>query len=78
MDLVDILENEEARTRDRNDFAEALKTVNFLIAEKNKILSGDSKIDDEARELALRFSSILSVLTMLSTFVFSLIYWMIK
>ena len=78
MDLVSILENEEARARDRNDFAEALKTVNFLIAEKNKILSGDSKIDDEARELALRFSSILSVLTMLSTFVFSLIYWMIK
>lgn len=78
IDLVDILENEEARARDRNDFAEALKNVNFLIAEKTKILSGDSKIDDEARELALRFSSILSVLTMLSTFVFSLIYWMMK
>ena len=78
MDLAEILENEEARIRDRNDFGEALKTVNFLIAEKNKILSGDGKIDDEARDLALRFSSILSVLTMLSTFVFSLIYWMIK
>ncbi|MBR6663890.1 MAG: hypothetical protein IKL33_03580, partial [Alphaproteobacteria bacterium] len=63
---------------DHNDFTEALKTVNFLVAEKNKILSGDSKIDEEARELAMRFSSILSVLTMLSTFIFSLIYWMMK
>lgn len=78
MDLVEILENDEARTRDHNDFTEALKTVNFLVAEKNKILSGDSKIDEEARELAMRFSSILSVLTMLSTFIFSLIYWMMK
>ena len=78
MDLVDILENEDARNRDRMDFTEAVKTVNFLIAEKNKILSGDTKIEEEARDLAFRFSSILSVLTMLSTFVFSLIYWMIK
>ncbi|MBQ9236195.1 MAG: protein kinase family protein [Alphaproteobacteria bacterium] len=78
MDIVDILENEEARMRDRADFTEALKTVNFLKAEKNKILSGDNRIDEEARDLALRFSSILSVLTMLSTFVFSIIYWMVK
>ncbi len=78
MDIVDILENEEARIKDKADFTEALKTANFLIAEKNKILSGDNRIDEEARDLALRFSSILSVLTMLSTFVFSIIYWMIK
>ncbi len=78
MDIVDILENEEARIKDKTDFTEALKTANFLIAEKNKILSGDNRIDEEARDLALRFSSILSVLTMLSTFVFSIIYWMIK
>ena len=78
MDIVDILENEEARLRDRTDFTEAVKTANFLLTEKNKILSGDSKIEEEARDLALRFCSILSVLTMLSTFVFSLIYWMMK
>lgn len=78
IDIVNILENEEAKSKDRSDFAEALKNVNFLITEKNKILSGDSKIDEEARSLALRFCSILSVLTMLSTLVFSLIYWMIK
>lgn len=78
IEIVDILENDEARNRDRTDFSEALKSANFLLTEKAKILSGDSKIDDEARDLAFRFCSILAVLTMLSAFVFSLIYWMIK
>jgi hypothetical protein len=78
IDMVEILENEEARHRDRSEFSEALKTANFLLSEKAKILSGDSKLENEARELALRFTSILAVLTMLSAFVFSLIYWMMK
>ena len=78
IEIVDILDNEEARNRDKSDFSEALKNANFLLTEKAKILSGDSKIEDEARDLALRFSSILAVLTMLSAFIFSLIYWIIK
>lgn len=78
IEIVDILENDEARSRDKSDFSEALKNANFLLTEKAKILSGDTKIEDEARDLALRFSSILAVLTMLSAFVFSLIYWVIK
>ena len=78
IDIVNILENDEARNRDRSEYSEALKTANFLLTEKAKILSGDSKIEDEARDLAFRFSSILAVLTMLSTFIFSLIYWVIK
>lgn len=78
IEIVDLLENEEARNKDKTDFSEALKTANFLLTEKTKILSGDSKIEEEARNLAYRFSSILAVLTMLSSFVFSLIYWMMK
>ena len=78
IEIVNLLDNEEARNRDKTDFSEALKTANFLLTEKAKILSGDSKIEDEARDLALRFSSILAVLTMLSAFVFSLIYWILK
>ena len=78
IEIVEILENEEARNRDKTDFSEALKNANFLLAEKAKILSGDSKIEEEARDLAYRFSSILAVLTMLSAFVFSIIYWVIK
>ena len=78
MEVVDILENDEARSIDKNDFSEALKLATFLLSEKSKILSGDSKIENEARDLALRFSSILAVLTMLSAFVFTIIYWTIN
>lgn len=78
IDVAEILENEEARSRDRIEFSEAQNTANFLLAEKAKILSGDSKIEEEARDLAFRFSSILAVLTMLSAFIFSLIYWVVK
>ena len=75
IEIVEILENEEARNKDRSDFSDALKITNFLLNEKAKILSGNSKIEEEARDLAFRFSSILAVLTMLSAFVFTLIYW---
>ncbi len=78
MEIIEILENEEARDKDKSDFSDALKMANFLLTEKAKILSGDSKIENEARDLALRFSSILAVLTMLSAFVFTLIYWTIS
>ena len=78
MEIIEILENEEAREKDKSDFSDALKMANFLLTEKAKILSGDSKIENEARDLALRFSSILAVLTMLSAFVFTLIYWTIS
>ncbi len=78
IDIVEILENEEARNKDRSDFSEALKLTNFLLNEKSKILSGDSKIEEEARDLAFRFSSILAVLTMLSAFVFTIIYWTVS
>lgn len=78
IEIIEILENEEARNRDKSDYSDALKLANSLIAEKTKILSGDSKIEEEARDLAYRFTSIAAVLTMLSTFVFSLLYWMIK
>lgn len=78
IEIVEIIENEEARDKDREEYSETLKLANSLITEKNKILSGSSKVEEEARELALRFTSILAVLTMLSSFVFSIIYWMIK
>lgn len=78
IEIVEILENEEARLKDRSDFSEALKLTNLLLSEKSKILSGSSKIENEARDLAYRFSSILAVLTMLSAFVFTIIYWTVN
>jgi hypothetical protein len=50
----------------------------MLMTERNRILSGSPKLDEEAKDLALKFASILSVLTMLATFVCSVIYWTLK
>ena len=78
IELYEILENDEAKQKDRSEYAEALKKINILMTERNRILSGSPKLDEEARDLALRFASILSVLTMLATFVCSVIYWTLK
>lgn len=78
IELYEILENDEAKQKDRYEYAEALKKINILMTERNRILSGSPKLDEEAKDLALRFASILSVLTMLATFVCSIIYWTLK
>ncbi len=78
IDIVNLLENDEARDKDKIDYSEALKNANFLLTEKSKIISGDAKLEEEAKDLAMRFSSIIAVLTMLSALAFSLIYWIIK
>lgn len=78
IELYELLENDEAKQKDRTDYAEVLKKINILMTERSRILSGDSKLDDEARELALKFGAILSILTMLASFVGSIIYWVMK
>ncbi len=78
IELYELLENDEAKQKDRTDYAEVLKKINILITERSRVLSGDSKLDDEAKELALKFGSILSILTMLASFIGSIIYWVMK
>lgn len=78
IEIYEILDNEEAKKKDRAEYSEALKKTNILMTERNRLLSGSSKLDEEARELALKFGSVLSILTMLSSFIFSIIYWVLK
>lgn len=78
IELYEILEDEDAKRKDRSDYSEALKKINILTTERNRILSGSAKLDEESRDLAIKFGSILSILTMLSSFVFSIIYWALK
>lgn len=78
IELYNILENDEARQKDRSEYSDTLKKINLLMSERNRILSGSAKLDEEAKELALRFGAVLSVLTMLSSFVLSLLYWAFK
>lgn len=77
-EIYEILENEEARQKDRSDYTKAVSDANYLLSEKNKIINGNYKLDDEAKSLALKFASILAVLTMISSFVFNLIIWALK
>lgn len=78
IELYEILENEEAQKKDRTEYASVLKKVNILVTERNRILQGSPKLDEESRELAIKFGSILSILTMLSSFILSIIYWVFK
>ena len=77
-DIFDFLEDEDARQKDRSDYSDILKKINLLVSERNRILSGNTKLDEESRDLAMRFGVVLSVLTMLSSFVLSLLYWAFK
>lgn len=78
IELYEILENDEAKKKDREEYSAILKKVNILITERNRILQGGLKADEESKDLAIKFGSILSILTMLSSFVLSVIYWIFK
>ena len=77
-ELCDILENEEARNKDRSNYAKAVSDINFLLSEKNKLVNNSHKMDEEAHNLAIRFTSILAIMVMLASFIFNLILWVIK
>lgn len=77
-ELCDILESEEARNKDKANYTKAVSDINFLLAEKNKLVNNSYKLDEEARGLAIKFASVLAVLIMLASFVFNLIIWIIK
>lgn len=78
IEICKVLENSEAKQKDREQFRMAEKEVLMLLNEKNKLINGGYKLDEEAQELALKFAGILAVLTMITSFVFNLIYWISK
>lgn len=77
-ELCDILEDEEARNKDKANYTKAVSDINFLLAEKNKLINNSSKLDDDARNLAIRFTSILAIMVMLASFLFNLIMWVLQ
>ena len=76
--LHEILENEEAREKDKNDYAKALKDITYLVSEKSKIVGGGTRMDEEAKELALKLGSVIAITAMVASFIFNLIYWIVK
>ncbi len=78
IEICKVLENAETKQKDREQFRSVEKEVVKLLDEKNKLVNGGYKLDEEAQELALKFAGILAVLTMITSFVFNLIYWISK
>lgn len=77
-EITDIVENEEARQKDNIDYAEALKNANLMISEKNNLINNTAKWNEEAKVVAMRFASVLAVLTMIASFVLNLFFWILK
>lgn len=78
IEICNVLENNEAKQKDKEEFKLIEKEIHRLLNEKNKILNNGYKLDEEAQETAIRFACILSVLTMITSFVFNLFYWIAK
>lgn len=78
IEICKVLENAETKQKDKEQFRAAEKEVAVLLGEKNRLVNGGYKLDEEAQELALKFAGILAVLTMITSFVFNLIYWISK
>lgn len=78
VEMYELLENDEAKQKDRTEYSEALKEINYLVTERNKITKGGVKIDEEARALSIRFASLIAILTMTLSFVLNLVYWIMK
>lgn len=75
VDICNLLENQEARKNDREQYLQATKEIHALILEKKRLLSGSIKLDEDAVETGNKFSAIFAVLTMITSFVLNIIYW---
>ena len=76
-EIYEILDNEEARQKDKEEYNNAVKEISFLVNEHKKLTTGGSKLDEDARDLALKFATILGIFTMIASFVGNLIYWVL-
>ena len=77
-EILNLLENEVALEKDRNDFAAILNEVNLLLLEKNKISDYMAKLGESARASALKLASFVSVLVMIASFAYNLISWVLN
>ncbi len=76
-EVYEILDNEEARQKDKEEYNNAVREITYLVNEHKKLTAGGKKLDEDARDLALKFATILGILTMITSFVGNLFYWMV-
>ena len=75
IEIYQALEDPEIKEKDTEQYKKTKKEIMSLIYEKNKILTQSNKIIEEARSNALKFTSILAVMTMVASFTYNLIEW---
>ena len=78
IDLYNMLENEETRQKDNQDYAKAFKEAGALTLERNHLLNDQKKLEEDYRDLALRATSLISILVMIAAFASNLIKWIIQ
>ncbi len=49
-----------------------------MISEKNNLINNTAKWNEEAKTVAMRFANVLAVLTMITSFVLNLFFWIMK
>ena len=75
IEICQVLENPEVKEQDIEMYRKVKKEIISLLSEKNRILTQSNRIIEEAKEDAVKFSSILAVMTMIASFTFNLMKW---
>lgn len=75
IEICQALEDPETKEKDTEMFRKVKKEIISLLSEKNKLLTQNGRIIEEAKENAIKFSSILAVMTMIASFTFNLMQW---
>ena len=75
IEICQALEDAETKEKDNEMYRKIKKEIISLLSEKNKILTQSNRIIDEAKENAIKFASILAVMTMIASFTFNLMQW---
>lgn len=78
VELCEILEDADAKATDKKDYEQALNKINRLLTEKHNLVNDTGRLDEEARDLGLKFSCILAVLSMIASFVLNLMHWILQ
>ena len=71
-EIQELLESEEARQKDNEEYNIARKTVARLLNEKRMLSSNDNKWEDATRDLAIKGTCLIAVIVMLISFVVNL------
>lgn len=75
IEICQALEDPETKDKDNEMYRKVKKEIISLLSEKSKLLTQSGRIIEEAKENAIKFASILAVMTMIASFTFNLMQW---